>query len=98
MSRPAIVLDDWQREMARHALGLREDREDPGRGTFRNRYIAGGTSIAPWRRMVAAGAAEELGAEPSGSVWFRLTREGAEAALRPGERLNPEDFPVEVAA
>ena len=81
-----------QRELARHALGL----PNAGRKSYRNRYFAGagGPTAAQWQAMVAAGEAE--GGEPghkSSSLFFRLTRMGAERALDRGETLCGEDFP-----
>ena len=81
-----------QRELARHALGL----PSPIQKTFRNRYFtpAQGHVTEQWRAMVAAGEAE--GGTPArrmSTIFFRLTRKGAEQALNPGEYLCPEDFP-----
>lgn len=81
-----------QRELARHALGL----PNQARRSFRNRYYAaaGGHCAAQWQEMVESGEAE--GGEPSrpvSSLFFCLTRKGAELALDPRESLCPEDFP-----
>lgn len=81
-----------QRELARHALGLPNDR----RRSYRNRYFtpANGEVAEQWRAMVAAGEAE--GGKPAGkisSLFFCLTRKGAELALDARECLCPEDFP-----
>jgi hypothetical protein len=81
-----------QRELARHALGL----PSPGGRSFRNRYFtpAQGRVTEEWRAMVAAGEAE--GGKPArrmSTIFFSLTRKGAELALDPGEWLCPEDFP-----
>lgn len=78
-----------QIRLARHALGLPNDR----RQSYRNRFLAGGEH-AEWRAMEAAGLAEADTTGGKGMTWFWLTREGAEAALEPGESLCPEDFPT----
>lgn len=77
-----------QRALARHALGL----PNAGRRSYRNRFLTGGES-PDWRALEAAGHAESGKADELGRTWFWLTRAGAEAALEPGERLCPEDFP-----
>lgn len=81
-----------QRELARHALGL----PNAARRSYRNRYFAGagGAAAEQWQGMIAAGEAEggELGHKPS-SLFFCLTRKGAELALDPRESLCREDFP-----
>jgi hypothetical protein len=82
-----------QKTLARHALGL--DR--PGRAqSYRNRYFAFPDSPngKQWARMVADGDAEVVHDDSrASSIRFALTRQGAEAALDPGESLDPEDFP-----
>lgn len=82
-----------QIELARHALGLRPTRLI----SHRNRFLAGPEhpDYADWQAMVAAGQAKRLESEylPPGDVLFHLTRAGAEAALLPGDVLNPEDWP-----
>lgn len=77
-----------QRELARHALGLPNDR----RRSYRNRFLAGGL-CEDWNAMTAAGLAEAGQPDDLGRTWFWLTRAGAEAALDRGEMLCPEDFP-----
>lgn len=81
-----------QRELARHALGL----PNQARRSYRNRYFAatGSHTAEQWQVMVSAGEAE--GGEPGrpvSSLYFELTRKGAELALDPRESLCPEDFP-----
>lgn len=82
-----------QRELARHALGL----PNQARRSYRNRYFAsaGGEAAEQWLSMVAAGEAEGgwAGRKVS-SLFFCLTRKGAEAALAAGECLCREDFPL----
>jgi hypothetical protein len=78
-----------QRELARHALGLPNDR----RRSYRNRYHAppGSDSWHAWAKLCDAGwAVFERG---NRNDFFSLTRSGAEAVLRPGETLDLEDFP-----
>jgi hypothetical protein len=81
-----------QIELARHALGLPNERHQ----TYRNRFYAssGHRDFADWQAMVEAGMAVQ--SEPrkgSGMRMFGLTRQGASAALHAGETLDPEDFP-----
>ena len=82
-----------QRELARHALGLPNKRRE----SFRNHYAidAGCPDHDLWLAMVAAGEARRRAnvAWMGGMDQFWLTRSGAESALEPKERLDPEDFP-----
>lgn len=87
-------MTDAQRELARHALGLPNDR----RRTYRNRYVCpnGVPAHEDWCAMVAAGeAVMQRDIEIFGwMTLFALTIEGARLALLPGESLDPEDFPT----
>lgn len=81
-----------QRRLARHALGLPNDR----RSSYRNRFFAG--PMTPtwwnWQGMVEGGGAvfyPASGGETSDL--FVLTRSAAEAVLERGETLDLEDFP-----
>lgn len=90
-------LTDHQRELARHALGLDGRRNQ----SYRNHYVVdSGPDHAAWMEMVQAGTARRRAGNPitGGMDLFRLTPEGARAALAPGERLCPEDFPAGRAA
>lgn len=84
-----------QIELARHALGLTQQR----RKSYRNRFMAGPghADYDEWLAMVTNGDADRVGAEsvPLGGDddIFYLTPSGAQAALREGEELDPEDFP-----
>lgn len=84
------MMDVEQLTLARHALGL----PNHGKRSYRNRYFAAPrTSQAEaWRRLVEADLASFVGREGS-SMRFCLTEAGARAALKPGERLDEEDFP-----
>ena len=79
--------------LARHALGLPNDRKK----SFRNRFCAGkGHKDHPaWRAMVAAGMATVRHGEGGlgGQDTFSLTVKGATVALQKGETLCGEDFP-----
>ena len=88
------TLNDHERELARHALGLTNGRKQ----SYRNVYVVGyeddSGNHATWRGLVERGLAlrgENL--VDGGMDCFWLTRAGAEAALAPGETLDPEDFP-----
>lgn len=76
--------------LARHALGLTASCLV----SHRNVFVAGPEhpDYGPWMNMVAWGWAIRRESEhlPAGDVLFRLTRAGAEAALLPGDRLDPE--------
>ena len=82
-----------QVELARHALGLPNNR----RKSYRNHFVAGPghSDYDSWQAMVAAGhAGRTPGSQlTGGDDCFWLNLEGAKMALRPGERLSPEDFP-----
>ena len=80
-----------QRRLARHALGLSYG----GRQSYRNRFCAvrGTPDDRDWRAMTNAGQAWRWPWGWSGGDFYALTRMGAEAALKRGERLDPEDFP-----
>lgn len=82
-----------QIELARHALGLGNRRKM----SYRNHYVAdaGSPDHTEWMAMVDDGFARwRRGNEMTGGGdLFRLTRLGAEAALKKGERLDPKDFP-----
>lgn len=75
-----------QRELARHALGLPNDRNM----SYRNRFYANSknSNFPPWMAMVKAGEAD------FGGRMFWLTLAGATLAINPGERLDREDFPT----
>lgn len=81
-----------QRELARHALGLPNKRWR----SYRNHFVTGPGSkdYDNWAAMVEAGEARRRPGSPlsGGDDIFWLTRAGAEAALDPRERLDPEDF------
>jgi hypothetical protein len=79
-----------QRKLARHALGL----PNKYRRSYRNRYFAapGSAAASAWADLVARGAAAREGGDKP-NIFFYLTHSGALAALDPGERLDPEDFP-----
>jgi len=77
-----------QRELARHALGLPNDR----RRSYRNRYHAppGSESWWAWSALVDQGRA--LFERGNRNDFFMLTRTAAESVLGPGETLDLEDF------
>lgn len=77
-----------QRKLARHALGLPNERKK----SYRNRFIASGGNPV-WDAMVTVGDACEVRSGGSRSVTYYLTKAGAMAALDPKEKLDSEDFP-----
>lgn len=86
-------------ELARHALGFDGVRKQ----SYRNRFVAGEAhpDYAAWMRMVEIGDAARGNTKPhlSGNGYlFWLTHKGAQAVLRTGESLDPEDFPDELMA
>lgn len=88
----AALMTKQQIELARHALGLPNERNR----SYRNRFCATpslleGGKYMEWSWLVAAGLATM---QPGGTLdFFYLTRAGAEMALLSGESLDPEDFP-----
>lgn len=87
----APVLSDAERRHARHALGL--GLGGRRRVSDRNHFVC--DTHPTWEGLVARGLATvRRSSEPNGVHTYRLTRAGAEAALAPGERLDPEDFPA----
>jgi predicted secreted protein len=90
IERAAIT--ETERELARHALGLKDGRKQ----SYRNRYVVdAGEDHAAWCGLVERGLARRrAGNQITGGMdCFWLTRAGAESALNPGEKLDPEDFP-----
>ena len=88
-------LNNTQRRLARHALGLRNAKKR----SYRNRYCSPpkGEAFNAWLGLEQRGLAISDPPQRSGNVMFYLTQVGAEAALEPGETLCPEDFPREPA-
>lgn len=90
------TMSERQRDLARHALGLKEGR---GRWpkSYRNHFVAseGHTDWPDWMLLHLAGLAKRRDGGPisGGDEVFWLKRAGAEMALNPNERLDPEDFP-----
>jgi len=86
-------MTDEQRELARHALGLPNARHT----SYRNHFVAGEghSDFENWLAMVSAGlASRRKGSElTGGDDLFRLTRSGAEIAIKKREKLCTEDFP-----
>lgn len=79
------------RRLAGHALGLPNRRNVSYRNRFLAPYTPGGDTDR-WFQMVELGLAEAM--PPVGNyIRFYLTRQGADAALDPGETLDPDDFP-----
>lgn len=88
-----------QIDMARHALGL-SDQRGRWRKSYRNHYCVGygDKDWWLWQMMVARGLAVYRPVRKGGGVewsgdFFHLTRAGAEAVLQKNERLCREDFP-----
>lgn len=84
---------DTERDLARHALGLPNNRNR----SYRNRFVTGeGSTDHPhWLAMVARGDARRFPGSQltGGDDLFILTTVGAKAALMKGETLCREDFP-----
>lgn len=80
-------------ELARHALGLPNSR----RTSYRNHFVTGEgcADHDSWTAMVTEGDATRRKGSvlTGGDDLFRLTHQGAKAALKRGEKLDPEDFP-----
>lgn len=87
-------MNHLQRKMARSALGLGTD----SKRSYRNRYFASPDSpqAEEWDALCRAGlACREKGG--GRLAHFYLTDEGAQAALDPGDSLDPEDFHADVS-
>lgn len=79
-----------QRELARHALGLPNDRNV----SYRNHFCAGTNhpDYANWEAMVAQGdAVKRTVPHFGGDDMFHLTLQGALAARESKEHLSAED-------
>lgn len=76
--------------LARQALGLTGGR----RISYRNYFCAdpGHSAYDNWFAMVESGMAVRRDQVGGGHI-FHLTPAGARSTLKPGERLDPEDFP-----
>lgn len=88
----ALLLSLRQVELARHALGLPNER----RRSYRNRFCCGPGHVdyEAWQAMTVAGAAQRFGLTArGGDSLFALTELGARAVLYADETLDPEDFP-----
>ncbi len=87
-------MNETQLHLARHALGLPNARNR----SYRNRYftVQKDEAFNAWLGLFDRQLA---GSQDAGErVFFWLTRRGAEAALKAGESLCPEDFPAEEGA
>ncbi len=88
MTDPAPILSPEERVRARAALGLPNRRRQP----TRNHMVC--IEHFDWERLVRDGLATvRRPTEPDGLCTYRLTSAGAEAALDPGERIDPRVFP-----
>lgn len=85
-----------QVELARHALGLNRKKV-----SYRNYFSVGfgAPDYDQWQQMVRQGNAFRwVGPIKAGTMFggddvFHMTRKGANAVLKDGESLDPEDFP-----
>jgi hypothetical protein len=79
-----------QLRMARHALGLPNERST----SYRNRYYVpiGTQAERDWDDLVTQGLAARA-ANRETQVMFGLTTAGAQYAIEPDEKLDREDFP-----
>lgn len=77
--------------LMRHALGL----PNAQKCSYRNRYAAArGTRQHELLMVLVAAGLASVSSLSASLDNFALSREGAEDALSPGERLDREDFPV----
>lgn len=88
-----LELTAAQVENARHALGLNRVNKH----SYRNYFVTGEGSVdyEPWLALAAVGLAARR-TKPQGLAGddvFYCTRRLAEAVQRPGESLDPSDFP-----
>lgn len=80
--------------LSRHALGLDGKRKR----SHRNYFVTGpgSSDYEEWKYMVSIGDAVRFDGKNlqfGGDDLFKLTFKGANAVLREGETLDPEDFP-----
>lgn len=83
-------MNDKQKLLARHALGL----EHRNKKSYRNRYYVGPgmRHFDEWQKMVEQGDAWRGPLE--GDLYcFKMELQGAKKALKRGESLCKEDFP-----
>lgn len=93
LRREDTVLSEAERVRARYALGLPNRRRQPSR----NHVVC--IAHDDWERLVRDGLATvRRPSEPDGLCTYRLTLDGARAALMPGETLFPNDFPQAMPA
>ena len=93
MSSATRELTVHELRIARHALGL--DNPDAGGRSYRNRFYAS-RGHADWHTlhdMVGAGLMNLEDTSNGKQTLFWLNPWGAKLALKPGELLDPEDFP-----
>ncbi len=87
-----MTMTPQQTALARAALGL----PNPRRRSYRNHFVCRprDPALDDWSEMVAAGFAScRSGSAEAGPATFVLTRAGADRALKPGEFIEPNDFP-----
>ena len=90
-----MIVTPRQRELARHALGFHMPRV---RQSYRNRFVAM-PNHRDWKDWNKMAEREEAITRPakkgrmSGATEFALTVAAARSVLKPGESLNPVDFP-----
>ena len=86
----SVSMTPRQIELARHALGLPNEK----RQSYRNRFCAasGTPNDQEWRRMVDAGFAICVPRGWGGGDLFKMTFAGAKSVLQKREGLDPEDF------
>lgn len=93
MSALANPMTPEERAVARHALGLPNDR----RVSYRNHFVAeeGTADFDLWRTMVERGLARQHRGSvlTGGAPLFMLTRAGGDRAIDQGEGLGDRHFP-----
>lgn len=83
-------MNDKQRELARHALGLPNKKNM----SYRNHFCidVGSDDYDQWEDLVSKGlAVKALGGKNWSVDFFYLTLEGAKSALLPKEHISSED-------
>lgn len=86
-------MTQWQKELARHALGLPNPRNE----SYRNHFCtdSGSEEHREWEKLVSEGmAVKRTGTMWGGSDMFHLTLKGALEAREPKEHLSREDTAV----
>lgn len=77
-----------ERDLIRHALGLRQGNKV----AYRNHFVAGGDDLPAWRKLAERGLAHEWQSSSHSDPIFMALSPGINLALEPGESLDHEEW------